>query len=98
MPTTESSGRGTFLTILLMSLFTAGVFVFCLGVMGEAFLAALAIVAVIGCVGLSHYFLWGRSMEREVRLEREVAMAEDEDMPPETNGWPSDGPHGTRRF
>jgi hypothetical protein len=98
MPTTESSARSTFLSILLLSVFIAAVFIACLGLLGEAFLLAIAIVAVIGGVGLSHYLLWGRSMEREVEVERAEALSEEDEPPPETNGWPTDERFGPRRF
>jgi len=99
MPSSESSGRSTLVSILLAILFGGGIFVFCLGLMGPFALQALVVVGIVFGIGLCHYLLWGRSMEREVEAERAAsAAAEEEDVPPETNGWPTDGPHGPRRF
>ncbi len=98
MPHPESSGRSTFLTILMLTAFGAGVLLYAAMLMGPFVFAALGIAAVIGGVGACHYLLWGRSMDREVEPERSEAAPEGEEVAPETNGWPTDGPHGTRRF
>jgi hypothetical protein len=97
MPNPESSGRSTFLIVLMLTLVGAGAFLFTVVVLGPQ---ALALGVVIGGIGLCHYLLWGRSLNREVESERAEALAEDaaEEVPPETNGWPSEGPHGPRRF
>jgi Flp pilus assembly protein TadB len=92
-----SSGRSTFLAVVLLTLFFAGAFVFCIGLMGQFFLAALAVVAVVGGIGLCHYLLWGRALSRDTEAERGRELLEDE-IHPDANGWPTDGPPGPRRF
>jgi len=88
-PELPPSGRTTFLAVLLLTLFGAGCFVFCMGLFGHLFIEALLVVGVIGGVGMCHYLLWGRSLSAEVEAEREP---EDNDEP-----WaPGDGPPDER--
>jgi hypothetical protein len=97
MPQPGSSARSTFLAILMLTMFGAAVFLVCIGLLGQLAFGVMAVVAVVGGIGLCHYLLWGRSLSREMEAERGREMAEDE-INPDTNGWPTDGPHGPRRF
>lgn len=86
-----SNARAVLLIALFLTLLgavTLGFFVF---LIGPAFLGVLAVMA---CVGLGHYFLWGRAMENEVLPEAD----ETGEPPAETNGWTSSGPQPPRRF
>ncbi len=90
MPPT-SNARATFLIslfIAFLALVTVGFFVF---LIGPAFVGVLGVMAL---VGVAHYFLWGRSMDNEVLDDGEMM----DERAPETNGWPTDGPHSPRRF
>lgn len=84
-----SNGRAVFLTLLLLTLVTVSLVGFFVMLIGPGF---LGVVAVLTVVGLAHYLLWGRAMEKEVDVE------EMEEPSAEANGWPSDGPQHPRRF
>ena len=50
------------LTYLLVVLFSIGTLGFLFLLFGELFVVATAVFAVVGLVGLFHYFTWGRAM------------------------------------
>jgi Flp pilus assembly protein TadB len=86
------SGREVVLTILLLTLVAAGVFLFMVAIMGMFVIHALIVFTLISGFGLFHYLLWGRAMSQDVAAEREQqALADGED-------WPEDGPHRPPRF
>lgn len=99
MPTVNSSsGRSTFLTILLLMLCSVGVFVGAVVLLGPIALSGLALAGLVCGIGFCHYLLWGRSMNREVELARSLTDEEPEAADSQSNGWPTEGPHGPRRF
>src|SRR5438477_13027810 len=91
MPSTvppTSNARAIFLISLFLTLLgtvTVGFFVFLLGP------AFLGILAVMAAVGAGHYFLWGRSMGKEVLPAQDM-----EEPSAESNGWTSDRPQPPR--
>lgn len=93
----NSSARSTFLMFLLLGLLVAGFLLVCVGFLGQFAFAALAVLAMVSGIGLCHYLLWGKSLSQEVEAERGREIAEDE-ITPDSNGWPTDGPRGPRRF
>jgi hypothetical protein len=81
-----SSGRDTYLAIVLCVFVGIPLFVFFNFLTGGLFLWMLFGAAGIGILGVVHYFLWGRSFTQETAGEREEEelRAEAED-----DGWPS---------
>jgi hypothetical protein len=73
-----SSGRRELITtIALAILFGGGIFLFALLILGEFPIAALAAMAAVALVGCLHYFVWGRSLEEKAAANR---------LPPRRNG------------
>jgi len=69
-PPHASTGRETFLAVLL-SLLLGGAFVLFLNfATGGFILYAIAISLAMALFGLLHYFLWGRSFLRDIARER----------------------------
>jgi hypothetical protein len=89
-----SSGRDTYLTILLCAFVGIPVFVFFVILTGGLFLWLLIGAAGIGIFGAFHYLLWGRAFSQETAGERE-----EEELRAEAEGdsWPYDEPDGHRR-
>jgi dipeptide/tripeptide permease len=67
----RSSGRDTYMTIVLCAFVAIPVFVFLNILTGGLFLWLLIGAAGIGILGTFHYFLWGRSFAQETAGERE---------------------------
>jgi hypothetical protein len=85
----RSSGRDTYLTILLCGFVGIPLFVFLNIITGGLFLWLLIGAAGIGVLGAFHYLLWGRSFSQETAGEREEQELRGE---LETEGWPDDEP------
>jgi hypothetical protein len=87
-----SSGRDTYLAIVLCIFVGVPVFVFLNILTAGLFLWLLLSAVVIGVLGAFHYFLWGRSFSQETAGEREEEQlrAEFEDGEQPRDG--SDGP------
>jgi hypothetical protein len=58
------SRRETVVAVCLAVILGGGIFLYCLMVGGPWFLAMLATFAVVFLVGLGHYLIWGRPMQR----------------------------------
>jgi hypothetical protein len=67
----RSSGRDTYLTIVLCVCVGVPIFVFFNVLTSGLFLLLLATAAGIGVFGAFHYWLWGRAFLRETAGERE---------------------------
>jgi hypothetical protein len=67
----QSSGRDTYLTIVLCVLVVVPLFVFFNFLTGGLFLWMLIGAVGIGILGIVHYFLWGRSFSQQTAGERE---------------------------
>ena len=67
----HSSGRDTYLAIVICVFVGIPVFVFLNILTGGLFLWLLLAAAGIGVFGAFHYLLWGRSFSRETAGERE---------------------------
>jgi hypothetical protein len=67
----HSSGRDTYLTIVLCIFVGIPVFVFLNILTGGLFLWLLFAAAGIGVFGVFHYLLWGRAFSQETAGERE---------------------------
>ncbi len=67
----HSSGRDTYLTIVLCVFVGIPVFVFLNILTGGLFLWLLFAAAGIGVLGAFHYLLWGRAFSQETAGERE---------------------------
>ena len=66
-----SSGRRELVTtIALAILFGGGIFLFALLLLGQFLIAALAALAAVALVGCLHYFVWGRSLEERAEATR----------------------------
>ena len=91
----RSSGRDTYLTILLCGFVGIPLFVFLTIITGGLFLWMLIGAAGIGVLGAFHYLLWGRSFSQETAGEREEEELRGE---LETEGWPDDEPGRSRRL
>jgi hypothetical protein len=81
----RSSGRDTYLTILLCGFVGIPLFVFLNIITGGLFLWLLIGGAGIGILGVFHYLLWGRSFSQATAGEREEEELRGE---LETDGWP----------
>ncbi|HLJ92734.1 MAG TPA: hypothetical protein VKU02_06005 [Gemmataceae bacterium] len=81
----HSSGRDTYLTIVLCIFVGIPVFAFLNLLTGGLFLWMMVAAAGIGIFGLFHYFLWGRSFTQKTAGEREEeefrALSEEYDPP-----------------
>jgi hypothetical protein len=91
----RSSGRDTYLTILLCGFVGIPLFVFLNIITGGLFLWLLIGAAGIGVLGAFHYLLWGRSFSQETAGEREEAELRDR---LETEDWPDSDSDRSRRF
>src|SRR5690242_11378131 len=91
----HSSGRDTYLTIVLCIFVGIPVFVFLNILTGGLFLWLLFAAAGIGVLGVCHYLLWGRSFSRETAGEREEEELRAELEEDERHYGEPDGP---RRF
>jgi hypothetical protein len=82
---TRSSGRDTYMAIVLCLVVGVPVFVFFNIVTGGLFILLLVLMAGVGVLGVINYFLWGRGFSRETAGEREEeqlrARMEAEDWP-----------------
>jgi hypothetical protein len=85
----HSPGRSTFLAVVLTVFVGGGIIIFLIFITGGFFLDVMFIVGGLLLLGLVHYFLWGRGMERsvagereELELKREVEDSEDPDRAP----------------
>ena len=67
----ESRGRSTFVAVVLTLFFGGGIVIFLIFITGGFILDVLLIVGGVVALGLLHYFLWGRGLERSVAGERE---------------------------
>jgi hypothetical protein len=83
----HSSGRDTYLTILLCAFVGIPLFAFFTFVTGGLFLWMLFGAVGIGILGVFHYFLWGRSFSQRTAGEREEEELRAE---LEEDGWPPD--------
>ena len=90
----RSSGRDTYLTIVLCAFVGIPVFVFLNILTGGLFLWLLIGAAGIGVLGAFHYLLWGRSFSQETAGEREEEELRRE---VEAEEWPYGDPDGTPR-
>ncbi len=61
--------------------------------MGPFFFGLLGVIAAIAVLGCVHYFVWGRSFDRQVAGEREEPQVD-----AETEEYPLDEPHWPRRL
>jgi hypothetical protein len=87
-------GRESFLALLLATLTGGGFLLFLILVSGGFFFYVLcAALAVTGLATL-HYYLWGRSLTREVAGEREEQQLHEE----MAGGEERNGPPHLRRF
>jgi hypothetical protein len=81
----HSSGRDTYLTIVLCLFVGIPTFAFFTILTGGLFLWLLVAAAGIGVLGAFHYLLWGHSFSRETAGEREEeelrAQFKDEERP-----------------
>jgi len=79
----RSSGRDTYLTVVLCVCVGIPIFVFFNVLTSGLFLLLLATAAGIGVFGAFHYLLWGRAFLRETAGEREEEelQAHAEDAP-----------------
>jgi hypothetical protein len=75
-----SSGRESFLALMLAALAGGGFLLFLILVSGGFFFYVLCAVLAVFCLGFVNYLLWGRAMTREVAGEREdMELEERED-------------------
>ena len=65
-----STGRETFLAVLLALMVGGGFTLFLIFVTGGFFGWVIVIALAMSCVAVLHYFLWGRSFMGEVARER----------------------------
>src|SRR5262249_29474538 len=65
----ESRGRSTFVAVVLTLFFGGGIVIFLIFITGGFILDVLLIVGGLVALGLLHYFLWGRGLERSVAGE-----------------------------
>lgn len=81
----HSSGRDTYMAVVLCLFVGIPVFVFLNILTGGLFLWLLFAAAGIAVLGVFHYFLWGRAFSQETAGEREEeqlrAQFEDEERP-----------------
>ena len=81
----RSSGRDTYLAIVICVFVGIPVFVFLNILTGGLFLWLLFAAAGIGVLGAFHYLLWGRAFSQETAGEREEeelrAQFENDDRP-----------------
>lgn len=85
----ESRRRATFLAVVLTLFFGGGIVIFLIFITGGFILDVLFIIGGLAALGLVHYFLWGRGLERsvagereELELQREAEKEEDAARPP----------------
>ena len=76
----RSSGRDTYLTIVLCAFVVIPTFVFLNILTGGLFLWLLIGAGGIAVLGALHYFLWGRSFTQETAGEREEEQLRSEDQ------------------
>jgi hypothetical protein len=88
----DSSGRDTYLTIVLCVFVVIPVFVFLNILTGGLFLWLLLSAVVIGVLGFFHYLLWGRSFSQETAGEREEEQLRAQFEDAEQARDESDGP------
>ena len=84
--TPQSSGRDTYLTIVLCVFVVVPLFVFFNFLTGGLFMWMLIGAVGIGILGIFHYFLWGRSFSQQTAGEREEEELRREI---EDDGWPN---------
>jgi hypothetical protein len=89
-----SSGRDTYLTIVLCAFVGIPGFVFFVILTGGLFVWLLIGAAGIGVLGAFHYLLWGRAFSHETAGEREEAELRAEI---EEEEWPYGEPDEYRR-
>ncbi len=89
----SSSARATMLGIMLAIVLGGGAVVYCTIIMGPFFFGLLGVIAAIAVLGCVHYFLWGRSMDRQVAGERE-----EQKLQADVEEYPLDEPHWPRRL
>jgi hypothetical protein len=70
-PGPQSSGRDTYLTIVLCAFVVIPLFVFFNFLTAGLLLWMLLGAVGIGILGIIHYFLWGRSFSQQTAGERE---------------------------
>jgi len=91
----RSSGRDTYMTIVLGIFVVLPTFVFLNILTGGLFLWLLIGAAGIGVFGLFHYLLWGRAFSQETAGEREE---EELRARSEIEEWPYDEPGRPQHF
>ncbi|HLN30655.1 MAG TPA: hypothetical protein VK395_23140 [Gemmataceae bacterium] len=69
----HDSQRENYLTVLLCLVIGIPLFVFFNLITGGLFILLILLAGCIGLLAAVHYFLWGRSFDREIAGEREEA-------------------------
>lgn len=82
----QSSGRQTFVTLLLAFLLGGGFFTFLVLVTGGLLFYVVPIALVFALYGFFHYLVWGRAFSQNVEGEREEEAARSA-----REAWPTNG-------